>query len=58
MLGVGLALVVKDIVKIAIGSSEGRLLPVVRAVVLTRYTLALREISLEEMCQLPDESVE
>ena len=35
MLGVGIALVVKDIVKITIGSSEGRLLPVVRAVVPT-----------------------
>eukprot|EP01051_Picozoa_sp_SAG22_P005095 SAG22_NODE_294_length_12872_cov_47.391372_3_plen_1542_part_00 len=58
MFGIGVALVVKDIVKIAIGSSEGRLLPVVRAVVLTRYTLALRGIILEDMCQLSDGGIE
>ena len=80
---------VKDLVKIVLGSSEGRLLPVhaitscwhcghccrflpkwqrsspraarrqvVRAVVMTRYTLALRGFALEEMFASVDDAVE
>ena len=36
-LGIGIALVVKDLVKVCFGSSEGRLISTVRAVVCTRY---------------------
>jgi hypothetical protein len=58
MLGVGIALLVKDVVKIVLGSSEGRLISTVRAVVCTRYALALRGILLEELYPLEDDAVE
>jgi hypothetical protein len=55
---VGIALLVKDVVKIVLGSSEGRLISTVRAVVCTRYALALRGILLEELYPLEDDAVE
>lgn len=58
MMGLGIALVVKDLVKICFGSSEARLISTVRAVVCTRYALALRGILLEELYPPPDDSVE
>ena len=58
MMGIGVALVVKDLVKICFGSSESRLISTLRAVVCTRYALALRGIMLEELYPPPDDSVE
>ena len=58
MMGIGIALVVKDLVKICFGSSEARLISTVRAIVCTRYALALRGILLEELYPLEDDAVE
>ena len=48
IMGISAVLIVRDLVSIVFGSSEGRLVPTIRAIVITRYALILEDILLEE----------